>query len=284
MASPRRSCPRTNGRSTALCASSASSATTSTGCSTWPRTRSSCCTEVRQEYDRFIAIVTQAVERARAGQIAEARELQLRQARPLADRLERLTNQLVNVAEADMLERIEASQQAYDTSRKVVVGLALASIVLALGLGYVFSWSIVGPLTQIDARLRQIASGDFEQTGAGQQPRRARRARRRRQPDLRGAGAPLRADRGADAGAAARRSSGRPRPRGAERHQPVDHRAAAGAGHDRRHRRAALPFGSGDHLGSSNSDGTYHLAAAYRKDEGFCATSPRTPSLPGGEQ
>ncbi len=118
---------------------------------------------VRQDYNRFIAIVTDAVERARAGKIAEARELQLTQARPLADRLERLTNQLVNVAEADMLERIEASQQAYDTSREVVVGLALASIVLALGLGYVFSWSIVGPLTQIATRLRQIAAGDFDQ-------------------------------------------------------------------------------------------------------------------------
>ncbi len=69
---------------------------------------------VRQDYDRFIEIVTGAVERARAGQIAEARELQLSQARPLADRLERLTNELVNVAEADMLERIEASQHAYE--------------------------------------------------------------------------------------------------------------------------------------------------------------------------
>jgi signal transduction histidine kinase/HAMP domain-containing protein len=117
--------------------------------------------KVRQEYDHFIAIVTRAVERARAGDIEQARELQLGQARPLADRLERLTNQLVNVAEADMLERIEASQQAYDTSRNVVIGLALGSIVLALGLGYVFSWSIVGPLTQIAGRLRQIAAGEF---------------------------------------------------------------------------------------------------------------------------
>ena len=98
---------------------------------------------------------------ARAGQVAEARELQLSEAGPLADRLERLTNQLVNVAEADMLERIEASQQAYDTSRMVVVAFALGSIVLALGLGYVFSWSIVGPLTQIAGRLRQIAAGEF---------------------------------------------------------------------------------------------------------------------------
>jgi signal transduction histidine kinase/HAMP domain-containing protein len=45
----------------------------------------------------------------------------------------------------------------------VVVGLALGSIILALGLGYVFSWSIVGPLTQIETRLRQIAAGDFSQ-------------------------------------------------------------------------------------------------------------------------
>ena len=87
--------------------------------------------------------------------------MQLNQARPLADRLERLTNQLVNVAEAGMLEQIEASQQAYDTSRIVVVGIAVGSIILALGLGYVFSWSIVGPLTQIAGRLRQIAVGEF---------------------------------------------------------------------------------------------------------------------------
>jgi signal transduction histidine kinase/CHASE3 domain sensor protein len=117
--------------------------------------------EVRQEYDRFIEIVTEAVELARAGDVAEAREVQLNQARPLADRLERLTNQLVNVAEAGMLERIEASQRAYDTSRIVVVGIALGSIILALGLGYVFSWSIVGPLTRIATRLRQIAAGEF---------------------------------------------------------------------------------------------------------------------------
>jgi signal transduction histidine kinase/CHASE3 domain sensor protein len=117
--------------------------------------------EVRQDYDRLIEIVTHAVELARAGNVAEAREVQLNQARPLADRLERLTNQLVNVAEADMLEQIEASQQSYDMSRTVVLAFALGSIVLALGLGYVFSWSIVGPLTRIAGRLRQIAVGEF---------------------------------------------------------------------------------------------------------------------------
>src|SRR6516164_1515233 len=56
----------------------------------------------RQDYVQFINVVTHVVELIRAGQATEARELQVAQATPLADRLERLTNQLVNRAEADM--------------------------------------------------------------------------------------------------------------------------------------------------------------------------------------
>jgi signal transduction histidine kinase len=33
--------------------------------------------------------------------------------------------------------------------------------VLALGLGYVISWSVVGPVKEIEARLNQVAAGDF---------------------------------------------------------------------------------------------------------------------------
>ena len=65
--------------------------------------------KVRQEYDRFIAVVTRVVELIRSGQVAEAREAQLKEARPLANRLERLTNELVNKAEADVVAGIEAS-------------------------------------------------------------------------------------------------------------------------------------------------------------------------------
>ena len=90
----------------------------------------------RDEYDRFTNVVTNVLELIRAGRAAEARELQVAQAAPLADRLERLTNQLVNKAEADMVTGIEASNQAYATSQWTVVGFALGSSVLALILGY----------------------------------------------------------------------------------------------------------------------------------------------------
>jgi len=119
--------------------------------------------QVHEEYNRFIRVVTQVIELIRAGRAAEGRQLQLAQAVPLADRLERLTNQLVNKAEADMVASIETSQAAYATSRRVVIGFALGSIGLALLLGYLISWSLIGPVRRMDARLREIASGDFSQ-------------------------------------------------------------------------------------------------------------------------
>ena len=117
--------------------------------------------EVRQEYDRLAAGVTHVATLIRAGRTDEARKVQLNEIMPSADRLERLTNQLVNMAEADMVTAIEATEGAYETSRLIVVSFSLASILLALGLGYVISWSIVEPVRKIETRLSEIAAGDF---------------------------------------------------------------------------------------------------------------------------
>jgi class 3 adenylate cyclase/HAMP domain-containing protein len=115
----------------------------------------------RADYDRFLDIVTEVVELARSGQIDKARTLQFDNARPLANRLERLTNQLVNVAEANMLDQIEIGDQTYNVARIGVVGAALGSVILALILGYVISSSIIRPLGRIKTRLGEIAAGDF---------------------------------------------------------------------------------------------------------------------------
>jgi signal transduction histidine kinase/HAMP domain-containing protein len=119
--------------------------------------------QVRKDYDQFIQVVSQAVELIRHGKIAEGNQLQITQANPLAERLERLMNQLVNRAEADMVASIEASDAAYIHSRRIVIGFAVGSIALALLLGYAISWSVIGPVQQMDARFQEIASGDFSQ-------------------------------------------------------------------------------------------------------------------------
>jgi signal transduction histidine kinase/HAMP domain-containing protein len=115
--------------------------------------------EFQQDYGRFVEIVTHGIEAIRAGRTAEAREIQT--AAPLADRLERLTSQLVNKAEADMVAGIETSRQAYESSQWIVIAFALASIMLALALGYTISWSLIGPVKQIEAQLKQVAAGQF---------------------------------------------------------------------------------------------------------------------------
>ena len=60
---------------------------------------------IQAEYNRFIQVMSEAITMIAAGGGANARELQRTQATPLADRLERLTNELVNKAEAEMVAR-----------------------------------------------------------------------------------------------------------------------------------------------------------------------------------
>ncbi|WP_287175265.1 ATP-binding protein [Mesorhizobium sp.] len=119
--------------------------------------------EVRQEYERVTAGVTHVAEFFRAGRTEEARKVQQAEIMPSADRLERLTNQLVNIAEADMVTAIETTEGAYGTSRLIVVSFAVGSILLALALGYIISWSLIEPVKKIETRLRQIAAGEFAQ-------------------------------------------------------------------------------------------------------------------------
>jgi signal transduction histidine kinase len=119
--------------------------------------------QFRRDYDRFFDVATKVIELIRTGRAAEARQMQLRESTPLADRLERLTNQLVNKAEADVVAGIEASTEAYETAQWIVIAFALGSIALALGLGYAISWSLIGPVKEIETRLDEVAAGQFAQ-------------------------------------------------------------------------------------------------------------------------
>jgi signal transduction histidine kinase len=58
---------------------------------------------------------------------------------------------------------INRAVKAYRTAQFVIIGVAIGSILMALGLGYVISWSLVEPVSKIGARLRQLATGEFTQ-------------------------------------------------------------------------------------------------------------------------
>lgn len=116
---------------------------------------------VRAGFDQFRSLVARTVQMVREGRRTEGVDLQLREAGPLAERLERLTNELVNKAEAELVSGIAAADQAYARSRMTVLASAAVSVMLSLALGYAISWSLIAPIRQMESRLRQIAAGDF---------------------------------------------------------------------------------------------------------------------------
>ncbi len=117
--------------------------------------------KIRNEHEQLIQMITDVLELTRDHKFAKAKELRLTRTAPLADSLERLTNEMVNRAEADMEAKVDESNRAYRTSRWVVIGFALGSIGLAILLGYAVSSSLMGPVMLMDSQLKQIASGDF---------------------------------------------------------------------------------------------------------------------------
>ena len=79
----------------------------------------------------------------------------------LAVDLNQLATELANATAARTDAVIAQNASAYTSSRNLFIGVAAGAIVLALLLGFVLSWSLIGPIQRIDSRLAAIASGDF---------------------------------------------------------------------------------------------------------------------------
>jgi signal transduction histidine kinase len=110
----------------------------------------------------LIKLVTRSGDLIRGGKVDEGRK-QLVQAAGLADEIESITRKLVAFSDARLTAGIQQDSAAYVTSQWVFIGFAAGSMGLALLLGYMISWSVIGPVKQMDAGFRQIASGDFRQ-------------------------------------------------------------------------------------------------------------------------
>ena len=83
------------------------------------------------------------------------------QAEALARHLYQDAAVLANGITAQIDDLIALNASSYERSRDLFIGVAVGAIVLALVLGFVLAWSVIGPIQRIDARLEAIASGDF---------------------------------------------------------------------------------------------------------------------------
>jgi signal transduction histidine kinase len=109
--------------------------------------------EIRERSGRLSSVLDKLI-----GDPSESRRAQ---AEALARDLNQLALELATATTGKANDLIADNARAYASSRSLFVGVAVGAIGLALLLGFVLSWSVIGPIQRIDSRLAAIAAGDF---------------------------------------------------------------------------------------------------------------------------
>jgi signal transduction histidine kinase len=116
---------------------------------------------IRAKIERLSTVMREIVKPANRSASAEDQRRLRNRAHQVAIDLNELATVLVNSTTAKTDDLIAQNASAYRSSRNLFVAAAAGAIFLALLLGFVLSWSLIGPIQQIDSRLAAIASGDF---------------------------------------------------------------------------------------------------------------------------
>jgi signal transduction histidine kinase len=117
--------------------------------------------QLRSTQDKVMATVVRIAELIRDDKADEAMALHLNDGYPLYREIATLVTRTVRNEEAGMGQLREGVESTYRRALLLTGGFAVASIVLALGLGFVISWSFILPVRQAEGFLGQVAKGDF---------------------------------------------------------------------------------------------------------------------------
>jgi signal transduction histidine kinase len=116
---------------------------------------------IRNTQDKVMATVARIAALIRDDKADEAMALHLNEGYPLYREIATLVTRAVRNEEAGMGQLREGVEATYRRALLLTGGFAAASIVLALGLGFVISWSFILPVRDAEGFLGQIAKGDF---------------------------------------------------------------------------------------------------------------------------
>ena len=117
--------------------------------------------QIRGDYSQFTDVMNTITSFDKGGNPTQGMNLQRSRAEPLAEHLKALTAGLAGTTQGLTEATIRQSATAFADSQRLFVAVAVASILLALALGYIISWSLIGPIKRMESRLAAIASGDF---------------------------------------------------------------------------------------------------------------------------
>ncbi len=116
---------------------------------------------IRMDYLQVSRVLDRIIAFDEVGAVARGQKLQHARAEPLANELGALASRLSGATQAETTALIAENQSSFSNSRRIFIVAGVASVVLALLLGSVLAWSVVGPIQKTEERLAEIASGDF---------------------------------------------------------------------------------------------------------------------------
>lgn len=116
---------------------------------------------IRAAQEEAMTTAADIVNLVRDRRLNEATKLQVAKEYPLYVRIEELINQVVKI-EQDKMESLRRSVAAENQRALITMaGFVVASITLALLLGFVISWSFILPVREAQGFLGQVAKGNF---------------------------------------------------------------------------------------------------------------------------
>ncbi len=115
---------------------------------------------IRRDYARFGQALDRILAADQIGARSKSKTL-LTDAIDADNDLSQVTDQLAAATRTETEAVIAQNRSAYTSSRNLFIGVGAGSVLLALGLGLVLSWSVIGPIQRTGTRLAEIAAGDF---------------------------------------------------------------------------------------------------------------------------
>ncbi len=119
--------------------------------------------DVRATNDGFSASSARTLALYEAGDIPAATRLHLEEEHPASHVLEAAMRKLITEANQQMVQARAAFESDRILLMSTVIAFSGASVVVALMLGFVFSWPIILPVRKMQRALAGITTGDFTQ-------------------------------------------------------------------------------------------------------------------------
>ncbi|HEY7319668.1 MAG TPA: ATP-binding protein [Candidatus Binatia bacterium] len=119
---------------------------------------------IRVAQGEALTAVADIANLLRDGKVNEAMSLQTAKGYPLYEKIAGLVDQIVTAEQSKMTGLRASVAAATQRTQRLMVGFVMSSILLALLLGFVISWSFILPVQEAHAFVTEIAKGNFQAT------------------------------------------------------------------------------------------------------------------------